>query len=391
MTRAMTSDGTAIGGPAVRKPVIWAISAWRAGDHAQVAALAAALNHHFGWQAEFKPAFDRRQDPCNSGYNGPWPDAVIGIGRGGLRLASWIKQQSGGHTRIILLGRMEGPLDICDLVITTVQYGLPDNPNLIRLTLPFTPEIPPEDGERAVWKMQFDALPKPLIGVLVGGPSSPLIFGKAEGERLAWDLAGLAEATGGSLLIATGRRTPPEVAELLADLARSSPRHRFLPFPPEGFQRPEDNPYPVILSMGDRFVVTADSVSMLADAALTGRPITLFDLPVEPEKTTLKERLRRRRRRRFVTGRRKDPIDLAYDWAVRRGRAHPGRHVPTLIAWLLRSGAFSGDPAKAERLAARLWGERQEVLARIRALLSGFAAGCGNRPAGPADAKERAP
>ena len=371
----MTSDGTAADSPATAKPVIWAISAWRAGDHAQVAALAAALNHAFGWQAEFKPAFDRRQDPCDSGYHGPWPDAVIGIGRGGLRLATWIKEQSGGHTRIIMLGRMEGPLDVCDLVTTTVQYGFPDNANLIRLTLPFAAEISPGDAGLALWKPQFDALPKPLIGVLVGGPSSPLIFGRSEGARLVADLAGMAGSSGGSLLIATGRRTPPDVAGLLADLARSSPdRHRFLPFPPDGFQRPEDNPYRAILSMADRFVVTADSVSMLADAALTGRPITLFDLPVEPEKTTFKERLRRRRRRRFVAGRRKDVIDLAYDWAVRRGRARPARHVPTLIAWLLRTGAFSGDPAKARQLVERLAAEREAVLQRIRALLGDFAA-----------------
>ncbi|TXH35114.1 MAG: hypothetical protein E6Q98_16360 [Rhodospirillaceae bacterium] len=366
----MTSDG-----PVTTKPVIWAISAWRAGDHAQVAALATALRHAFGWHVEFKPAFDRRQDPVNSGYAGPWPDAVIGIGRGGLRLAAWIKEQSGGRTRIIVLGRVEGPLGVCDLVVTTAQYGLPDNANVIRLTLPFTAEISPDDGALTVWKTQFEALPKPLIGVLVGGPSSPLIFGKPEGERLAADLTKMAGATGGSLLIATGRRTPPEVASLLADLTKSSPdRHRFLPFPPEGFPRPEDNPYRAIVSLADRFVVTADSVSMLADAALTGRPITLFDLPVEPDKPTFKERLRRRRRRRFVTGRRKDVIDLAYDWAVRRGRARPARHVPTLIAWLLRSGAFSGDPAQARQLVERLAAERGTVLQRIRALLAGFAA-----------------
>ncbi|MDY0881900.1 ELM1/GtrOC1 family putative glycosyltransferase [Dongia soli] len=365
----MTSDDTV-----AAKPVIWAISAWRAGDHAQVAALATALERAFGWRAEFKPPFDRRQDPGNSGYAAPWPDAVIGVGRGGLRLASWIKEQSGGHTRIIVLGRVEGSMDICDLVVTTAQYGLPDNANLIRLTLPFTPEIPPADEAQGVWRTQFGTLPRPLIGVLVGGPSSPLIFGKPEGERLTADLARLAGLTGGSLLIATGRRTPPEVASLLAHLAGSSPdRHRFLPFPPEGFQRPEDNPYPAILGMADRFVVTADSVSMLADAALTGRPISLFDLPVEPEKTTFKERLRRRRRRRFATGRRKDVIDHMYDWAVRRGHARPARHVPTLIAWLIRSGAFSGDPVKAQCLAGRLVAERETVLRRVRGLLAGFA------------------
>jgi hypothetical protein len=45
--------------------------------------------------------------------------------------------------------------------------------------------------------------------------------------------------------------------------------HRF----PSG----EDNPYRGLLACGDEFVVTADSMSMLAEACATGKPVRLFD------------------------------------------------------------------------------------------------------------------
>ncbi|MET1027911.1 MAG: ELM1/GtrOC1 family putative glycosyltransferase [Dongiaceae bacterium] len=354
-----------------RQPTIWAISAWRAGDHAQLVALAAALEEAFGWQTSFMPVFDRRQDPAGFGYQGPWPDAVIGIGRGGTRLGLWIKRQSGGKTKFIQLGRSEGPMADCDLIVTTAQYGFPDNANLIRLTLPLTQRGKAGDASVAQWADRFAGLPRPLTGVLVGGPSDPLLMGPAEATRLARDIGALADKSGGSLLIATGRRTPAEMVKTLTEMVGRAPdRHRLIVFPAEGFARPEDNPYRAILALADRFIVTADSVSMLADACATGKPVTLFDLPAAPEKLNYKEYWRWRRRRRFAAGKRPDLIDRLYDAGIRRGVIRPGRDVPTLIAWLLRGGGVSGDAAKAAEMAGRLAAERQRVLNRIQGLLA---------------------
>jgi hypothetical protein len=38
----------------------------------------------------------------------------------------------------------------------------------------------------------------------------------------------------------------------------------------------EENPYLAYLALADRFIVTADSASMLAEACSTGRPVELF-------------------------------------------------------------------------------------------------------------------
>jgi uncharacterized protein len=368
LSQPVPSQSTAIDR---RQPTIWAISAWRAGDHAQLVALADALEEAFGWQTEFKPVFDRRHDPAGFGYQGPWPDVVVGIGRGGTRLGLWIKQQSGGKTKFIQLGRLEGPMDDCDLIVTTAQYGFPDNANLIRLTLPLTPRGKADEASLAQWRASFASLPRPLNGVLVGGPSVPLLMGAAEATRLARDIEALAEKTGGSLLIATGRRTPAEMVEVLSGVVGRTPdRRRLIVFPAEGFARPEDNPYRAILALADSFIVTADSVSMLADACATGKPVTLFNLPATPGSLSFKGFWRWRRRRRFVLGKRPDLIDRIYDAGIRRGSIHPGRNVPSLIAWLLRGGGVSGDAAKSAEMAARLAIERQMVLTRIQALLA---------------------
>jgi len=371
-----------------KQPRIWAISAWRAGDQAQVLALAAMIEDAFGWHVEIKPVCKREDDPAGFGYGAPWPDAVIGIGRGGTHMGLWLKRASGGKTRFIQLGRSEGRMTDCDLLLTTAQYGFPDAPNHIRLTLPLTQLTRPDDPAIAAWAPRLATRRKPLIGVLVGGPSAPLLFGPAEGRRLATDLAGLAAKTGGSLLIATGRRTPPEVTAELAKLVATGPdRHQLVAFPADGFAASADNPYRAILALADRFVVTADSVSMLADAGRTGRPVTVFDLTAEPEKPSFAQYWRRRRRRRFALGRPRDPVDWGYDLAIRRGWVRPGRDVPTLLAWLRQSGALpndplSGDPAASTALAARLDRERAAVLARLRQLLAGVHPGAqpGQKP-----------
>jgi uncharacterized protein len=40
-----------------------------------------------------------------------------------------------------------------------------------------------------------------------------------------------------------------------------------------------DNPYYAYLAVADAFLVTGDSVSMISEAAATGRPVHILDLP----------------------------------------------------------------------------------------------------------------
>ena len=46
--------------------------------------------------------------------------------------------------------------------------------------------------------------------------------------------------------------------------------------------RDADNPYFAILALADEIIVTADSISMIAEACATGKPTYLFDIEEGP-------------------------------------------------------------------------------------------------------------
>jgi len=106
---------------------------------------------------------------------------------------------------------------------------------------------------------------------LAGGNSGPYPFDRASGERLAKQLDDLVAEVGGSVLLTTSARTLPETTDALVEGLKSpSLVYRWKKNDP-------DNPFFAFLGLADRVVVTADSVSMMAEACVTGRPVYLFD------------------------------------------------------------------------------------------------------------------
>lgn len=256
------------------------------------------------------------------------------------------------------LGRYQDHYRDIDLLVSTAQYALPAAPNVLHLTLPVTAR--PEASLAAAatsFAGRFAALPRPLIGVLAGGPSRPIDFGESDGRQLLERALGLVRATGGTLLVAASPRTPAAVQDLFA---RDLPApHQFFPFRRD---RTGPNPYLGLLALADAFIVTSDSISMLADAALTGRPLRLFALPATPRPPLwMPSRplhwLGRRRLQRLERGSPADWLDRRFEAAVRRGQAQPIRHVPILTNRLLRNGLVArldaeqagGDQAGAEQ------------------------------------------
>ncbi|HEY3188841.1 MAG TPA: ELM1/GtrOC1 family putative glycosyltransferase, partial [Solirubrobacteraceae bacterium] len=263
--------------PAVA-PRIWVLLGDKAGDNEQCLALAEALgwphdvkhlayNRHFRrWNVRLGAALtsvDReRSDPLVP----PWPDLVVGVGRRSVPVARWIRRQNADRTRLVQLGRPRAPLGWFDLVVTTPQYGLPARDNVVILALPPVRRRLPEGAAAASWA----ALPRPRIAVLVGGRGDPFTIDPVAAAHLGRSASALATRLGGSLLIATSRRTEPATVDALA--ANLHAPHVLQCWSPE----PTTNPYPVLLADADRFVVTGDSMSMLADAVATGKPVALF-------------------------------------------------------------------------------------------------------------------
>jgi mitochondrial fission protein ELM1 len=374
--------------------VVWLLQGARLGDNQQVLALGAALEARFGWRLVVKqlkfarapvPGSDpveglshlklAESDPIHATVADPWPDLIIAVGRRAAPVARWIKTQNAPFAIHVQIGRFQDPFATVDLLVTTAQYALPSAANVLHLSLPMTARKPDVLAAAArSFAPLFEGAAQPSIGVLVGGPSNPIKFGAKDGEKLVREALSFAAKAGARLLVATSPRTPPEVVAHLRDTL--SPPHVLFPYQPGLGER---NPYPALLACCDSFIVTNDSVSMVADAALTGREVRVFDLPVARPRALWKPSwpiahwLGRRRNQRLVRGQAADSLDRWFENEVRAARAQPTRYVPIIMARLLRERhvVLMNDPMPPRTdLAELVARELDMVSARIMALLA---------------------
>lgn len=287
-------------------PAIWVIDAYRAGERRQVHALAAAASDALGWPCEtlrlgyrqgvFWPHLLRQATlagihrPDRDRLRAPWPELVISAGVRNEPVGRWLRRASRGRTRYVHVGRPWGRLDDFDLLVTTPQYRVAAHRNVLQNDLTLH-DLTSRGLARsaAAWEARLRELPRPWLGVLVGGDSGPYTLGPRAADRLLDQALAAAKRSGGSLLITTSARTAGAVnrrlRRRLADAAM--PVAYFLQCWGEddagdnaGDQAGDqagDNAYPGILALADAFVVTADSIAMLSEACATGRPVLMFD------------------------------------------------------------------------------------------------------------------
>jgi len=265
-------------------PRVWVVTGYRAGERAQVLALAEAL----GWpfevkELDYRPSAARISLFRGSSLRGfrmdrssplapPWPDLVITAGMRNEPACRWIRERSAGRTRIVHIGRPWARLEQFDLVITTPQYRLPERANVLHNNLTLhRVTVARLQAEARRWESRLADLPRPRIAVIVGGNSGPTTFGPRAAARLARQASAMARAQGGSLLVTTSARTASAAVEALSagiDAPVNFYRWR---------RNDDDNPYFGYLALADAIIVTADSISMLTEACATGKPVYMFD------------------------------------------------------------------------------------------------------------------
>ena len=267
------------------QPLVWVISGYRAGETTQLLALAEAL----GWPFEVKELRHRRWDfvpgllrlsspagvekAAQGEIRPPWPDVVLSAGMRNEPLARWIRDRAGGRCRLVNVGRPWAGFDHFDLVITTPQYRLPNRHNILQNigTMHLVGDHALAAAARQ-WKPEFERLPGPYIGVLIGGNSGPYTLGPAAARRLAIAAGRLARQMKGSVLATTSSRTSAAASEAFAE-ALDCPHYLF-----RWSSDATHNPYHGILATADLLIVTSDTVSMISEAVGTGKPVFVFDL-----------------------------------------------------------------------------------------------------------------
>jgi hypothetical protein len=152
------------------------------------------------------------------------------------------------------------------------------------------------DAAAEQFRQAFAYLPRPLIAVLVGGPSKGQDFTTEMMRDLARKLADAAKESGGGLAITPSRRTGEENVAVLREVLSDTPS--FI------WDGAGENPYFGLLALADAIVVTSDSVSMISEACFTGKPVHVYDLPGGRKRIMRFERsLRARGMTRAFTGR----------------------------------------------------------------------------------------
>jgi len=221
----------------------------------------------------------------------------MAAGKSSVSVSRWICRKSGGKTLNVLLGRPRAAHRHFDLIVATPQYGLPNSDNVVQCSLPMTRTDARHSPERMpYWQDKWRDLPRPWTAVMIGGGTAQLKFDDASALNLLEQLERYRLQVGGSLLVTTSPRTPPRIAALISTRL---PRHSYF----HAWQEQAANPYQAFLALADRFVVTIDSVTMIAEAVDRMKPVYYFKLPqrnvsmrlVSPR---LLKRLRLRRHRR---------------------------------------------------------------------------------------------
>lgn len=201
----------------------------------------------------------------------PWPDLIILVGRRAVPIARWVQKQSGGRTRLVLVGHPRVREDLFDLVFTTRQYLTPSGPSvrLLPVAMSRYRERLAANGREQSW---LDALPRPHHLLMLGGKTR---YWHMRPERIASIAARLCErakAAGGSLIVAKSARTPTDVVEAIESrLSETADNWRIAG---DDFPR-----FPILLFDADILYPTADSVSMVSEAIVTGKKVGI--VPVE--------------------------------------------------------------------------------------------------------------
>lgn len=265
-------------------PRIWVIPGNRRGDDAQVFALAEELGLPFETRKLiYKPSFwpgaglsgvspdTVRHDVREKTLVPPWPDLIIFVGRRSVPVARWIREQSGGRTKLVFIGHPRVDPGTFDLVFTTRQYRTPTGPSMRLNSVAMSRYREPlkATAEEQSW---LDSLPRPHLLMMLGGDTRHWSMRPRATAKKAGELAYRAERAGGSLIVVPSARTSEKLLDAIEErLDGAGSEWRVV--------RSDFPRFQLLLEDGDFLFPTADSVSMISESAITHRPVGI--VPIE--------------------------------------------------------------------------------------------------------------
>ena len=259
-------------------PVTWVLHDGKAGMASQALGLAEAtgfsflerlLDIRFPWTCLPPRLWFLPLAATEPTLSPPWPDLVIGCGRNTAMPALAIRRASGGRT---LAAQIQDPGVGCsefDLLVIPEHDRL-RGPRVV-VTRGAVHRVTRERlaAERGRFPA-LTALPRPILSVLIGGANKAYRLTLRRLGEIADAIAEILRTRGGSALVTPSRRTGAAGIALL--------RARLENLPVAIWDGCGENPYFAYLGLADAFMVTANSVSMISEAAATGNPVHILDL-----------------------------------------------------------------------------------------------------------------
>ncbi len=251
---------------------IWVLQDPRAGTAAQALGIAERLGLPFrAVELRWGPAA-RLPFPFptllglaeRAAFQPPWPSLVISAGRRAGPVARWLRARGARTVHAMRPGFGAGDFDL--LVVGAHDRPRPA-PNLLEIQGATHRITPGKLAAAATAFPDLAALPRPRVGLLLGGPVRAEGMDPAVAAGIGTQAAGL----GNAVLATTSRRSGGSAAAALAVALKGIPHHLY-PFGGGGA-----NPLHGILSLSDALVVTGDSISMLSEALMTPAPLYIAD------------------------------------------------------------------------------------------------------------------
>ena len=197
----------------------------------------------------------------------PWPDVVLAGGRKAIAAARYIRRQSKGHSRIIFFQNPRVNLNEFDVVVAPAHDHITGNNVIISKATPtkFNASMIAEIQNKN--PSPFPRMGDENITLIVGGGVAGRAMPDTEQKIVLNTVELLLAHTTKNIRVIGSRRTPAPLVQKIRDLTNNKP-HIITWFPDDA----APNPYADAMAHAHVVLVTADSPSMISDAASAGRP-----------------------------------------------------------------------------------------------------------------------
>ena len=207
--------------------------------------------------------------PTDDGpLHAPWPGIAISCGNVAAPVGAALRRR-GARAVHVQNPKMD---PACFDVIVAAQHDQLSGPNIVVARNALHRATPQRlAAAKAEWTPRLAHLPRPLVAVLIGGSNGRYRLDAEVAQRLANQLIVTARLDQVGLAITPSRRTAPEVMRILTETL--APAGAMI------WDGTGDNPYFGLLAVADAILVTCDSVSMMSEAAASGAPLFIMELP----------------------------------------------------------------------------------------------------------------